>query len=309
MDNPAPQPQDERHIAFKGMKLLYFGGCDYLRLSHQTKIRNTAIEALKKEPSLSASASRTTTGERSIFRELESELASVNQMEDAILTGAGYLANLCLNSYLRDTADGLLMDEQCHPSLKDTARLAGLPIQTYRHCSVNSAVKISNRLPVHQHWFLLSESMFGLDGSFMSLQSFKQKLRPEISFLIDDAHGFGILDKSYWDQSNSSTKDSRTIIKTISLAKVIGCHGGAILAPAKVTSSIRNQENTWAGHTPIPMHLAQAAIKSIECLSTKPELSLRLNQNIAVMSGILSKLCLIEKHPLRSPVFSLSLYR
>ena len=306
MNNLSPQPLDERHVTFEGKKLLYFGGCDYLRLSHQAEIRHTAIESLRNEPSLSSSASRKTTGDHSIYRELENQLAVVNHMEDSILTGAGYLANLCLNTYLRDNADGLLMDEQCHPSLKDAAKLSGLPVLTYQHCDVNSAVELSNRLPTNQHWVLLSESMFGLDGSVMPLQAFLKRLPAEISFLLDDAHGFGVLGENYLGKGTRSVEDSRTIIKTLSLAKATGCHGGAIVASLKVTTLIRNQENAWAGHTPIPMHLAHAAIKSIKCLSTKPELRLCLNQNITMMSEILSSLSMIDKHPLNSPVFSLA---
>lgn len=199
------------------------------------------------------------------------------------------------------------MDEQSHPSLKDAATLSGLPIHTYLHCNVNSAMEISNRLPVNQHWFLLSESMFGLDGSVMPLQAFREKLPHQLSFIIDDAHGFGILKKDYWNERHRSPRDSRLVIKTLSLAKTIGCHGGAIVAPLKVTNSIRNLDHTWAGHTPFPTHLASAAQKSIESFSTNPELSLRLNRNMAQMSEILSNMGLNVKCPLSSPVFSLAL--
>ena len=307
MSIPTPETIDERHVALEGKKLLYFGGCDYLRLSHKAEIRLSAVESLRNEPSLSSSASRTTTGDRSIYLQLEKQLTALNRTEDTLLTGAGYLANLSLSSYLSEAADGLLIDEQCHPSLRDAAKLSGLPVRNYRHCDVKSAAEISSELPDNQHWFLLSESMFGLDGSIMPLNAFRRMLPVAVSFIIDDAHGFGVLGHNFWNEGDTSFGDARTVIKTLSLAKTVGCHGGAIAGPLKVTNSIRNQGATWAGHTPFPMHLAHAAIKSIEWLSTKPELGSQLSHRIDLMSNILSSLGLLKKAGLMSPVFSFRL--
>ena len=304
MSTPTPETIDERHVALEGKKLLYFGGCDYLRLSHQAEIRLSAVESLRNEPSLSSSASRATTGDRSIYLQLEKLLTALNRTEDTLLTGAGYLANLSLSSYLSEAADGLLIDAQCHPSLRDAAKLSGLPVRYYQHCNVRSAAEISSALPDNQHWFLLSESMFGLDGSVMPLNAFRKMLPVSVSFIIDDAHGFGVLGHNFWNEGDTSSGDARAVIKTLSLAKTVGSHGGAIAGPLKVTNSIRNQGATWAGHTPFPMHLAHAAIKSIEWLSTKPELGLQLSHRINLMSNILSDLGLLKKPGCMSPVFS-----
>lgn len=305
MNIASPEPFNERYVTLEGKKLLYFGGCDYLRLSHDEEIHQAMIESIQNSPSLSSGASRTTTGDHRVYHKLEHKIAKMLQMEDAILTGAGYLANLCLSSYLRSSFDGIMLDEHSHPSLKETAELTGLPTIAYRHADVNSAAEIAKGLTEKQRWILLSERMFGLDGSIMPLKMFNEKLPQKIPFLIDEAHSFGILNQQLKINPSTSPEQSRFVIKTISLAKTIGCHGGAIVAPRIVTRTIRKHGTTWAGHTPFPMHLAIAAMKSIDILKDKPELNLRLQQNIAQMSGMLSESEFTENCQLASPVISL----
>ena len=267
MNISSPQPLDDRHVTLNGTKLLYFGGCDYLRMSHNKEVRQAALNSLNALPCISSSASRTTTGNHEVYKALEQKLASFTHMEGALLTGAGYLSNLVLSGYLRDHADVLLMDEHSHPSLKDTAQLSGLQTVSYQHCKAQSALSKFKLLPPTHRCFLLSESVFGLDGSVMPTEVFHEILPTKISFLIDDAHGFGILGQNLNLTETASQIRERILIKTLSLAKVVGCNGGAVVGPQEIINTISNTAATWAGHTPLPMHLAHAALKSIELLN------------------------------------------
>src|SRR6476469_93098 len=74
-------------------KLLFFGGCDYFRLSEHPAIRRAIAEGLRKH-GFSVSASRKTTGNHPLYREVETALARFFDASSAILIGTGYMTNL-----------------------------------------------------------------------------------------------------------------------------------------------------------------------------------------------------------------------
>src|SRR5439155_16793622 len=94
-ESPAPllQPVGRTEILYRGKRLLYFGGCDYFRLSMHPEVRR-AITAGMERFGLNVAASRITTGNHPLFAELEHALARFFHTEAALLTSSGYLTNL-----------------------------------------------------------------------------------------------------------------------------------------------------------------------------------------------------------------------
>jgi 8-amino-7-oxononanoate synthase len=124
---------DDRLVEWRGKALLYFGGCDYLRLSRHPEVLSALQSASQMRGNLSTGASRTTTGNHAVFESLEKQLATFMGTESVALTGAGYLANLTLASYLGKQADHLIIDEAAHSSLRDAAKLSGCQTHFFQH--------------------------------------------------------------------------------------------------------------------------------------------------------------------------------
>ena len=61
-------------VRWRGRKLIFFGGCDYFRLSHHPLVRRAAATSLRKD-GLSVAASRVTTGNHPLYAEVERRLA------------------------------------------------------------------------------------------------------------------------------------------------------------------------------------------------------------------------------------------
>ena len=200
---------------------------------------------------LSVGASRSTTGEQSIYLELEQSLSDYTLSEAARLTGAGYLASLSLADHLREKASAIFLDQYAHPALQDTARLAQCPIHVYEHRSPTSALELLSRTEGSSNVFLLSDGVFGLDGSIMPVERFHQLLPPEITFLIDDAHGFGCHGPSGRGVSALCPPHQRQILTTASLSKALGCHGGVVLGDEKILDSVSREGSYLAGPHPI----------------------------------------------------------
>src|SRR6185369_17986508 len=94
----APEPLqqiDRTYVLWRGQRLSYFSGCDYFRLSSHANVI-AAISAGLKRYGLNVAASRKTTGEHVLYKNLEKRLARFFCAEAAVLVSSGYVANLAV---------------------------------------------------------------------------------------------------------------------------------------------------------------------------------------------------------------------
>ena len=85
MTEPEPLQQIGRtYVCYRGRKLSYFSGCDYFRLASHPEVI-AAMRAGLKHYGLNVAASRLTTGNHPIYRELEAGLCSFFAAENAVL--------------------------------------------------------------------------------------------------------------------------------------------------------------------------------------------------------------------------------
>ena len=110
-------------------------------------------------------------------------------------------------------------------------------------------------------------------------------LPPGGTILLDDAHGAGTLGKTGRGTPEIAGVSSRHIIQTITLSKAFGVYGGAVLGPRKLREAIIARSRVFVGNTPLPLPLANAALKSIAILKSDRSLRARLNANVAYVKG------------------------
>jgi len=79
MTEPEPLQQiDRTYVRLRNRKLVYFSGCDYFRLASHHKII-AALQSGVEKYGLNVAASRLTTGNHRLYRELEKRLADFFQ--------------------------------------------------------------------------------------------------------------------------------------------------------------------------------------------------------------------------------------
>ena len=97
------QQVDRTFVLHRGHKLIYFGGCDYFRLSSHPDVLRALAEGVEKF-GLNVAASRMTTGNHRLFGQLENELANFFNVEGAALLSNGYATNLAFAQSFRACA-------------------------------------------------------------------------------------------------------------------------------------------------------------------------------------------------------------
>ena len=229
MIEPEPLQQiDRTYVLWRRRKLSYFSGCDYFRLSSHPKVIAAISDGLKRY-GLSVAASRMTTGNHKLYRQLEERLARFFQTEAALVVSSGYVANLAVAQALAGRFSHVLIDEVSHPSLGDAAAILECPVLKFRHQSLSDLRTTVQRCGPGSKLILLTDGMFSRDGSVAPLNEYLKVLPKDAAILVDDAHGAGILGAHGRGSLEHTEANRRRVIQTITLSKAVGAYGGAIL--------------------------------------------------------------------------------
>jgi 7-keto-8-aminopelargonate synthetase-like enzyme len=288
MTGPEPLQQIGRtQVRYRGRKLTYFSGCDYFRLaSHPAVLK--AIQSGVCRFGLNVAASRLTTGNHPIYRKLERALAKFFGAEDALLVSSGYLTNLVVAQALAGNFSHVLMDERAHPSLLDAALHFDCPVLRFKHRDTASVKHAVARCGEHARLILLTDGVFAHDGSCAPLRDYLKNLPRDAMMLVDDAHGAGVVGKTGRGTLEEMGVGRGRIIQSITLSKAFGVYGGAVLGKRALREKILARSRWFAGSTPLPPPLANAALKSLGILKTDHGLRTRLHANVAFVKSALS---------------------
>jgi len=279
MTEPEPLQQIARTcVRFRGRKLDYFSGCDYFRLaSHPAVLKALHIGA--ERFGLNVAASRLTTGNHELYGQLEKALTGFFAAENAVLVSNGYLANLVVAQALAGNFSHALLDARCHPSLKDAALFLDCPIIQFNHRDASDLASTAARCGPGSKLILLTDGMFAHDGSVAPLADYLNALPRDAVVLVDDAHGAGVLGRTGRGSLEQQGVSRSRIIQTITLSKAFGTYGGAILGTVALRRRILSRSNLFVGNTPLPLPLANAALRAVQILKTAKSLRHRLARN------------------------------
>lgn len=276
---PEPLQQLDRTFVRSGRrKLIYFAGCDYFRLASHPEILAAARQALKTH-GLGVSASRKTTGNHPLFGQLEAALADFFESPTAVLVSAGYITNLVVAQALNGRFTHVLIDERAHTSLQEAAVLLGLPTLTFRHRTPAHVAQLIDRLTPPAIPLLLTDGMFSHDGSLAPLREYLAILPRKSRILLDEAHAAGVLGEHGRGTLELLRLPPERFVRTMTLSKAFGAYGGAILCGPQIRKLILTRSRMFAGHTPLPLPLAEAALRSVRLLQQEHEMRDRLQAN------------------------------
>jgi 7-keto-8-aminopelargonate synthetase-like enzyme len=289
MIEPAPLQQIDRTFVRVGeRRLSYFSGCDYFRLASHPRVQMAMQSGLKKF-GLNVAASRLTTGNHALYGQLEKELASFFGAESALLISTGYLTNLIVAQALAASFSHVLLDDKAHPSLADAAQVFDCPVLRFKSRHVQDALRAAKRCGPGSKLILLTDGMFARDGSAAPLREYQRALPRDTRFLVDDAHGAGVLGRTGRGIPEHAGVGRSRVIQTITLSKAFGAYGGAILYDRALRQKILDRSQMFIGSTPLPLPLANAALCAVQILKSNSAHRRRLYRNSNYVKNALWK--------------------
>lgn len=189
-------PEEGVYCHFDGQRLLNFSSNDYLGLNTDTTFKQDFEQRLSETAFFgSSSSSRLLTGNALIYREVEEKIGAWYDGKKALFFNSGYHANIGCLPALCDKGDLILADKLCHASLIDGIRLSSADYLRFRHNDVEQLADIlAKKRHRYQRVFIVTESVFSMDGDFAPLRELVAlKQQYEAYLYVDEAHAVGAL--------------------------------------------------------------------------------------------------------------------
>lgn len=190
---------DSRTLTRAGRDYLNFSSNDYLGLRfHPVLIERSQEWAARY--GAGAGASRLVTGNLDIFTRIENKLAAFKGKEAALVMVSGFQANASVLPALFDRqvlgAEPLVFaDKLNHASMHLGCAAADIKQIRYHH---NDMAHLEELLEEHsasdQPKFILTESVFSMDGDIADLDALSRLARQhDACLIVDEAHATGVL--------------------------------------------------------------------------------------------------------------------
>ncbi len=249
-----------------------FSSNDYLGISRHPLLRSRLAEAIQSDP-ISAPASRLLGGHLPEHAALEERLARFKGTEAALLFPSGYQANLAVLTALIGPEDLAVSDERNHASIIDGLRLSGCTKAIYPHLDLGAAEHALRSRPPRGRAFIVTESLFSMDGDIAPLDEVAGIAeRCGAALIVDDAHATGV----FGDERGSGLCErfgieKRTSAIVSTFGKALGLSGAFVTGPSLVIEYLINKARPFIFTTaPLPL-LAAAVHAALDIVTGEPE--------------------------------------
>jgi 8-amino-7-oxononanoate synthase len=275
-------------VIIDGQRYLYFGGTSYLGLAAHPEIIEAGCAALRRF-GVHTATSRARFGTNPPVLEVEQRAAAFFGTEEAFYFSSGYAANHIMVAALADQAEAVLVDEAAHYCVIEAARLANLPVATFRHRDPEDLARLARDRP---RVLVLADAVGPSTGLVAPVEDYLAALAgcERAALLLDDAHGFGVLgdhgrglldELGLWPRVNRSLPECGVSLHVCgTLAKALGGFGGIIPGASEFVARARTASHYFDGASAPASAEAGATAKALEIVMRETSLRRQLRENV-----------------------------
>ena len=291
-------------MVIDGRQVLCFCSNDYLGLANHADVKAAFIKGIETYGAGSGAA-HLINGHSRAHHALEEELAEFSGYPRALLFSTGYMANLAIAQSLLERGDTVLEDRLNHASLLDGGLLSGARLMRYKHNDADDlARKLSSRESGEK--LVMTDGVFSMDGDIADLPAIaKACTEHDAWFMVDDAHGIGVLGDNGKGSIEHYKLASRDIpVYMATLGKALGTAGAFIAGSDDLIETLIQKARSYIYTTASPPALAEATRASLNIIQSQPELRSQLNDNIQYFRNSCKQLgiALTQSHTAIQPV-------
>lgn len=238
-----------------------FSHNDYLGFSQHPAIIEAAMQAATFK-GIGSKASRLITSQQNALNALEREIALAKNTQTALIFATGFQANVSVLSALLDpqvhkSTPLVFSDRLNHASFYVAFQQTKAVLHRFRHCDyahLRSLLQKTQNLT--QPKFILSESVFGMDGDIADLNTLISLAKEFNAILyIDEAHATGLFGAKGYGLTSDYGKEVDISMGTFS--KALGGSGAYIACSHALKRYLMNRSAGLIYSTaPSPMQVA-----------------------------------------------------
>lgn len=262
------------HMRFNGQEVLCWSLNNYLGLANHPEVRKTDAEAAAKWGMAYPMGSRMMTGQTALHEQLEQQLAAFEKKEAAFLFNFGYQGILSTIDSLVGRHDVIVYDAEAHACLLDGIRLHIGSKYKFRHNDIIDCERVLSRAcdeadKNNGGVLVITEGVFGMTGALGILdQIVALKKKYSFRFMIDDAHGFGVMGEHGRGTSEHFGVMDGVDIYIGAYAKSMATIGGFVASEKSIITYLRYNMRSQMYAKSLPMPIVEGCIKRLSIIDS-----------------------------------------
>ena len=269
-------------VILNGRKMIMVGSNNYLGLTNHPKVKEAAIEAIRKYGT-GCAGSRFLNGTLDIHVKLEEKLARFMRKESALIFSTGFQVNLGVISALVGKDDVVIIDKMDHASIVDGCKLSYGEVRRFKHNDMSDLDRVFSDNNGRGK-MLVVDGVFSMEGDIADLPEVVRIARKYgARVMVDDAHGIGVLGKTGRGtvEHFGMEKDVDLIMGTYS--KSLASIGGFIAGDEDVVQYIKHFGRSLIFSASPPPASVAAVSAAVDIIESEPERREMLWKNTRIM--------------------------
>jgi 8-amino-7-oxononanoate synthase len=269
-------------ITMNGRKMIMIGSNNYLGLTNHPKVKEAAIEAIRKYGT-GCAGSRFLNGTLDIHVQLEEKLARFMRKDAALIFSTGFQVNLGVISAIAGKDDLIIIDKMDHASIIDGCRLSFGEVRKYRHNDMTDLERLLSENEDRDK-LIVVDGVFSMEGDIAPMPdivSLAKKYGARL--MVDDAHGIGVLGKTGRGTSEHFGLENDVDLIMGTYSKSLASIGGFISGSSDVIHFIKHSARSLIFSASPPPASVASVSAAIDIIEDEPERREQLWKNTRKM--------------------------
>lgn len=258
-------------VTLDGRDLVNVGSNDYLGYAGDVRLTKAASKGSCAE-GFGAGASPLVSGHSQAHEALERAIATLLDVEAALVFPSGFAANTATIAALVGPDDLVASDDRNHASIIDGCRLSRARVAVYPHRDLAALDSLLAAAPHARRKLIVTDTLFSMDGTIAPLAGLADVARRHGAILMaDEAHATGV----FGSRGSGLVEELRcgdgVHVRVGTLSKALGAAGGFVAGNAQFIHWLRHKARAWIFSTAHPPGVAAAATRAIGLVGEEPE--------------------------------------
>jgi len=264
-------------VVMDGRRVLMIGSNNYLGLTTHPKVREAAIEAIRRYGT-SCTGSRFLNGTLALHHELEHRLAQFVGKPAALVFSTGMQVNLGTISALVQRGDVVVIDKEDHASIVDGCKLSYGEMKRFPHNDLEGLERVLKSISEDKGALVVVDGVYSMGGDIAPLPQLVEVCKTYgARLMVDDAHASGVLGRSGRGTADyfGLTEHVDLIMSTFS--KSFASLGGFVAADEDVIFFIKHNARALIFSASMPAANVAAVLAALDVMEQEPERVARVN--------------------------------
>lgn len=286
----------EQNNSLRSLKIIEENLVDFCSNDYLGMVKNKLIEK-KGNPTLShgSTGSRLLSGNYQLIEETEKLIAGFHEAEAGLMFNSGYDANTGFLSCVPQKNDFIFYDQLSHASLRDGIRLSFATSFSLLHNNMQDLEKKLKSSETNHQKFVVTESVFSMDGDFAPLKEINELCEKyNAALIVDEAHATGVVGEKGEGLVQHLNLQKKCFARTHTFGKACGAHGAIILGSEKLKKYLINFSRQFIYSTSLPPSSVEAIKISYQTFPSMEKERRHLNQLISIFKTQESKFRILK---------------